>query len=120
MLDRGEPFGGFAAVKLNDIRLDRRDRVAGEFGLGVDEQQRDLDRGPRALAQRRGGGEVDVALARFVMDEAAVGGGEADGGSDSDGGGAAPEVHLWGDGVAKVAFSGRIGALAVRGRRSGE
>src|SRR3546814_1270474 len=31
--------------------------------------QRDLDRGPRALAQRRGGGEVDVALARFRSEE---------------------------------------------------
>src|SRR3546814_14776850 len=104
MLDRGEPFGGFAAVKLNDIRLDRRDRVAGEFGLGVDEQQRDLDRGPRALAQRRGGGEVDVALARFVMDEADVGGAEADGGIARVRGGDAADFHMWGMGFPTIAL----------------
>src|SRR3546814_282530 len=81
--------------------------------------QRDLDRGPRALAQRRGGGEVDVALARFVMDEADVGGAEADGGIDRVGGGEAADFHMWGHGFPTIAFSVRIEPFDCLGRRSG-
>src|SRR3546814_14227427 len=56
LLDRGDPFGGFAAVELDAVGPYGRARLAGQFGPGVDEQERALDRPTPARGLRYGGG----------------------------------------------------------------